>query len=418
MMKSSMKLGNRVESRRNKHRLDKISNLPDELLVIILSFLPTWYGVRTSILSRRWRYLFTLTDCLYFDDEPFKHRGPIMRIEMVDSRRFENFVYKVLELHKISPIRKFSLVCRAIYSYVHLNAWVKHAIQKEVQEIHYHYDIYEGELPYDLITCKTLVKLSVIGYKHHGIKIPKSSWLPNLKILHLNSVRFGDDYRSTKSDYHSTERLLSSCEFLEELTLDNCVLSTKGHVTISLGQLKVLKIKQCSVENGFFEIEAPKLAYLTYYSTVGVKIVPLWKYSCSLVKTELHLYSSADDRDILRDVAYKTTELHFVADYIREGLYHRCLFSKPPQNESLLPFSCNAKVIEVNDFCGYDGSSLLLLGHLLRNARVLKKLIVRKCHGFDDMEKARQLSKDLLMLPRASSDCSMLVLNYNGVTSS
>ncbi|XP_074271841.1 putative F-box/LRR-repeat protein At3g58880 [Silene latifolia] len=226
-MKSSMKpLGNGIESRRNKRRLDKISNLPDELLVLILSFLPTWYGVRTSILSRRWRYLFTLTDCLYFDDEPFKRRG--------DRRRFENFVYKVLELHKISPIRKFSLVRRATYSKLHLNAWVKHAIQNGVQEIHYHYDVDERELPYDLITCKTLVKLSVIGYKRHGIKIPKSSWLSNLKILHLNSVRFGDDYHSTESDYHSTERLLSSCEFLEELTLNNCVLSTKGHVEYTI----------------------------------------------------------------------------------------------------------------------------------------------------------------------------------------
>ncbi|XP_074273915.1 putative F-box/LRR-repeat protein At5g15620 [Silene latifolia] len=188
-------------------------------------------------------------------------------------------------------------------------------------------------------------------------------------------------------------------------------------------------------------------------------------------KSNLHSSNNQDtkdDRDILRDVAYKTTELHLVSDYtieclltighmgqvpdfpclsklrsfyfsydswkyvtsvldkspqletivFQEGLYHRCLFSKPPQNESLLPFSCNAKVIEVNDICGYDGSSLLLLGHLLKNARVLKKLIVRKCHGFDDMEEARQLSKDLLMLPRASSDCSMLVLNYKGVTSS
>ncbi|XP_074271919.1 F-box/LRR-repeat protein At3g59190-like [Silene latifolia] len=430
-MESSMKLGNNVKGQRNKRRLDKISNLPDELLVLILSFLPTWYAVRTSIISRRWRYLFTLTDCLSFDDTPC-FRGAITTVNTAGTRRFENFVYKVLELHQMSPIKKFSLVCIATYDKSHLNAWVKYAIQKGVQELQY--KVYECELPYDLVMCKTLVKLEMRLCVHRSIQIPPSSWLPSLKILHLNFVRFGD--------YHSTERLLSSCEFLEELTLKNCALYTRGHVTISLGQLKVLIIKNCNVSNGFFEIEAPNLAYLIYDSIAGVKIVPLWKHSCSLVEAKLHFDCHADDsrsledhRDILRAAAFKTTELHLrpnsveclfmignmeqVPDFPSLTRLHLSYFSydswknvksvldkspqletivftadlhdcdrrssAPPPSESLLPFSCHAKVIdEVNHLCGHERSSLLLLGHFLKNARVMKKLIVRKCHGFDD----------------------------------
>ncbi|KAK8514939.1 hypothetical protein V6N12_001104 [Hibiscus sabdariffa] len=36
-----------------------LDNLPDPILCHILSFLPARDAVRTSILSRRWRYLFT-----------------------------------------------------------------------------------------------------------------------------------------------------------------------------------------------------------------------------------------------------------------------------------------------------------------------------------------------------------------------
>ncbi|XP_074273914.1 F-box/LRR-repeat protein At3g59190-like [Silene latifolia] len=313
-MESSMKYGNDVESQKNMRSLDKINNLPDELLVLILSFLPTWYAVRTSILSRRWRYLFTLTDCLSFDDAPcIKYRDDIKTNEPASKKMFKKFVYEFLKVHKKSPIRKFSLVCQYTYNKSDLNTWVKHVVERGVQEVHYHVD--KNELSDDLVMCETLVNLKVEGYfLYHNMQIPLSSWLPSLKILHLNLVRFIDD--------HSFERLLSSCEFLEELTLDFCVLYTKDHVTISLGQLKVLKITHCYVRKGFFEIEAPKLAYLTYYSIVGVKIVPLWKYSCSLVKAELHFDSQAndrsfeDDRDILRGAAHKTTELHLLYDSV------------------------------------------------------------------------------------------------------
>ncbi|XP_074271842.1 F-box/LRR-repeat protein At3g59190-like [Silene latifolia] len=303
-MTSSMKLGTDVDDRRSKPRLDRISNLPDELLVLILSFLPTRYAVRTSILSRRWQYLFTLTDCLSFDDAPW----------YASKRSFEKFVNKVLELHQMSPIRKFSLVCRGSYNESHLNAWVKHAIQKGVEEFHYQVNKYE--LPDVFAMCKTLVKLKVIGCTCRVPRFSLSSGLPNLKILHLKHVRFDDN--------HETKRLLSKCEFLEELTLDNCGLYARGHVTISIGQLKMLRIKYSNVKNGILKIEAPNLAYLTYYSVVGVKIVPLWKKSCSLVEAKLRFSyssdtyrSSEDDHDLLRDVAYKTTELHLLSKSVQ-----------------------------------------------------------------------------------------------------
>ncbi|KAG7574328.1 Glycosyl transferase family 1 [Arabidopsis suecica] len=46
--------------------LDSISSLPDEILQVILAFIPTKLAIRTSILSRRWRHVWSDTPSLSF----------------------------------------------------------------------------------------------------------------------------------------------------------------------------------------------------------------------------------------------------------------------------------------------------------------------------------------------------------------
>ncbi|XP_074273930.1 F-box/LRR-repeat protein At4g14103-like [Silene latifolia] len=454
-MKSSRKLGEHVEDRRGiRSCIDRISGLPDELLGHMLSFLPTKCAVSTSILSTRWRYLFTLTDRLSFDDDDassFANPEGSWEIELARKKCFKKFVYKVLELHQVSFIKKFSLIRQRTYNKSHLNAWISNVVQKGVEEIHYRVSIPEDGLPDALLLCETLVRLKIKGQRGYGIlhiKIPLSASLPSLKILYLGHVTF--------AGYDSIRRLFSSCELLEDLTLNSCDLDRTGHVIISFGVLKVLTIYDCSFNYGLFEIDAPNLAYLTYKCNTGVKIIPSWKYSCSLVKAELHFIyfvqafvkpSRKYDRAIFEDAAYKTTELRLLHDSIEcllkqgyvkkmpdfpnlsrlhlcrfpyeswkyvtslldkspqlktvifeQGLHRNCRPVSPP-SESLTPFSCHVEVIEVRNFCGH-GVSLLLLGHLLRNAGALKKLIVHRYYS----AKLLQM-RDLLILPRASSDC-------------
>ncbi|KAI7742257.1 hypothetical protein M8C21_033990, partial [Ambrosia artemisiifolia] len=73
---------------------DRLSNLPEDTLSHILSLMPTKFAVRTSILSKRWRYTWMLVTNLYFDD-----------IHPVYNKKvLSKFVDRVMENCKLSQL--------------------------------------------------------------------------------------------------------------------------------------------------------------------------------------------------------------------------------------------------------------------------------------------------------------------------
>ncbi|XP_074305274.1 F-box/LRR-repeat protein At3g59190-like [Silene latifolia] len=317
-MRPPMNLGRHLEDPISGNCLDRISSLPDELLGHMLSFLPTTFAVTTSILSTRWRYLFTLTTCLSFEDKSLVARHKKLEV----SRRFKKYVDHILELHQISPIKKFSLVCHDTYHDSDLNRWFTYVLQKGVEEFHYKLDRQTDCVPnHDgFFTCETLMSLKMMGSRdreYYKIEIPRSPSLPKLKILHLDNIIF--------FDFESIERLFSSCELLEKLTLKYCKCDIGGHALHRTGILKELTINCCSFLLGTFEIDAPNLVYLKYKSNIGVRIIPSWKNSCSFEKASLTFSCSADDsaakvdlnREILEAAAYKAVKISFEMDSLQ-----------------------------------------------------------------------------------------------------
>ncbi|KAK9733884.1 hypothetical protein RND81_04G098700 [Saponaria officinalis] len=315
-MRRPRKRGKHVEDPISGNCLDRISSLPDKLLGHVLSFLPTRLAVITSILSTRWRYLFTLTTCLSFDDQiSYVDQEPNEIIEA--TRCFNEFVDKVVKLHQISPIKKFSLVCHGTYDKSDLNRWLTNALQKGVQELSYErYGSIDRVSDHDsLFMCETLVSLKMKDPGYNTIKFPQSARLPKLKILHLDWILF--------FDFNSMEKLFSGCQLLEELTLKCCGCHTDGHAFHRTEILKVLTVKSCNFTWGTFEIDAPNLVYLRYSSSTGVRIFPSWKSSCSFDKAKLHLDYNYDkdsvkyDRELLKAAAYKVTKLRFMNNSVQ-----------------------------------------------------------------------------------------------------
>eukprot|EP00268_Persea_americana_P042531 TRINITY_DN4258_c0_g3_i2.p1 TRINITY_DN4258_c0_g3~~TRINITY_DN4258_c0_g3_i2.p1 ORF type:complete len:546 (+),score=77.48 TRINITY_DN4258_c0_g3_i2:73-1710(+) len=291
--------------------IDRISSLPDALLLHILSFLDVCQAIRSGILSSRWRVLWTSISSLDFNQYQFKgYKGfdplddleeegdPYQRHNLLynefdydeddddddnddggdadggdsasdNADEFIKFVERSLLLHGAPKINKFSLTCdyRKKLEYF-IDGWILAATRKDVKEFYleFPYSIDDSySLPCWLLKCGSLISLSLDGCL---VGVPKSVYLSSLLSLSLYSIRM---------EVGSIPALLSGCPMLEELVLDKCSISS-GRLRIlpssssTALRLKRLKVVFCSNQSGNeigLEVEAPNLEFLSLF---GVKI--------------------------------------------------------------------------------------------------------------------------------------------------
>ncbi|XVE91721.1 hypothetical protein REPUB_Repub01dG0035300 [Reevesia pubescens] len=105
---------------------DIISNLPENIIENILARLSIRDVVRTSILSRNWRYNWSTLPDLIFDakcinDSTF-YSDPALLV--MDEDKLVKVIYRILCQHN-GPINKFSLSVRSMRSYSDIDQWVK-----------------------------------------------------------------------------------------------------------------------------------------------------------------------------------------------------------------------------------------------------------------------------------------------------
>ncbi|XVF78338.1 hypothetical protein PTKIN_Ptkin14bG0124400 [Pterospermum kingtungense] len=112
---------------------DKISDLPDELILHVLSFAPTKQAVATSILSKRWHHLWTLVPILDFEELPLPHCSDIL---MQIQQKLFQFVSNVLKRNKSASLGKFRLKCCPCYiDPSPIAKWISPATARGLQEV-------------------------------------------------------------------------------------------------------------------------------------------------------------------------------------------------------------------------------------------------------------------------------------------
>ncbi|KAL8041804.1 hypothetical protein ABFX02_09G007600 [Erythranthe guttata] len=123
--------------------VDRLSVLPDDLLVYILSFLSLKEATMTSILSSRWRYLWTFIPKLDFNGKEL-----LVKVELSEGKRevklfkkkrlaYVEWVNHVLALHKYnSNVEEFKLFFPL--DKVHkksIGKWIQYALAGKVQRL-------------------------------------------------------------------------------------------------------------------------------------------------------------------------------------------------------------------------------------------------------------------------------------------
>lgn len=208
---------------------DKISTLPEEVLIYILSLMSTRDAFRTSLLSSRWENLWASVPNLSFCPTDGNTEG--WTIEDLNPV-YMNFIDRILLLHN-SDINKFHLNCTPQIDSFRVHAWINTVVKRNVREITFSTVYGENQpFPISLFTCKTLEILKLDIYLH--LNVPSTVHFPCLKVLHVTLTAPSKDL---------TEKLFCSSPVLEELKF--IVLGDSGKLIYNIfsPSLKKLSIE-------------------------------------------------------------------------------------------------------------------------------------------------------------------------------
>ncbi|XVF70568.1 hypothetical protein PTKIN_Ptkin11bG0172400 [Pterospermum kingtungense] len=239
--------------------IDRLSNLPDEVICRIISLLTIKEIVKTSILSKRWRPLYTLISTLNIDDSN--------ESRYYKCNNFMNLVDRVIFSRKSDTgLDNFSLKCGQAVDAFRVNGWIQYALWHGVRELTL--KIWQkafNALPSVVFTCKTLVTLRLELHYGFILRVPMNCRLPSLKLLHVAWFIFsGDD---------SVRRLISSCLSLEELIVQECQFQYINKFTVcnpALKRLTISSYEDADISKKYeIVINTPSLVYFKYRHSVA-----------------------------------------------------------------------------------------------------------------------------------------------------
>ena len=250
---------------RRSPRGDKISEFPDELLLKILSFLPSKDVVATSAISKRWKSLWKEVKTFRYDDS-----YPL------------TFNMFALFIRSRSSVDILQLKLNPGFSRTNINPLVKDAVARSLRELRIEMLYISFELPqclyfYPQLETLILEKLSLVD-------IPSNVSLIGVKKLHLLSVRFSSDESVTK--------LLSICPLLEDLVVRRSTYTNVMVFTIDVPTLKCLSIDNTSGKSRpegvhGFVINAPSLRCFSIKDTFSNYV--RFGYMPELVKASVNI---------------------------------------------------------------------------------------------------------------------------------
>ncbi|KAL1195187.1 putative FBD-associated F-box protein [Cardamine amara subsp. amara] len=291
----------------------KISDLSDELLVKILSYLPTKVAVSTSVLSKQWEFLWMWSPKLVYSDY-----SDINDSNSSSLLRYRDFIAKHLPLHR-APIIE-SLLLRFHGGSVQpddIKSWAGIAVSRCVRELNIDCYYFPKEpailLPISLYTCKSLVTLKLEGIQIL-VDVPRMVCLPSLKTLHLHTVKYSNE--------DSLRLLLSYCPVLEDLSIDQDNNDQLGAVVVilpSLLRLSLIIDSYCSSDG--YVIVTPSLKYLKVSDNRNSPSSYLIEHMPELEEADIYVNSSPE-KLLVSITSVKRLTLHVRFNEDLEPVYH------------------------------------------------------------------------------------------------
>ncbi|XP_065859936.1 FBD-associated F-box protein At4g10400-like [Euphorbia lathyris] len=321
--------------------VDGISKLPDEILVQILSHLRTKEAVATSILSKRWEYLWTSTSNLDFSDHfltSYQNEIDLKQKSLI----FKRYVDTAIFYHGTSILQRCQMTFHTKYFSDNIYTWICALITCNIKELRlFDYSLTAQQLPWRLFTCKSLVVLKIYG--SFVLDLPTYVCFPSLRVLNLVYVMLVDDA--------SMHKLLSSCPVLEKLLI---VIGKNDFVrvlNISIPSLRKLIIHS-EVQDSRIEINTPCLEYLRHRVVFGNS-------------SSVNLLSSLIRAELFGNV---NINLLNAISQVRSLVLEKCFMQQLSINDTLPTFN-NLKKMKLHG--NFDWKLLLKILKLTPNLQVL-----------------------------------------------
>ncbi|PRQ52915.1 putative F-box domain, leucine-rich repeat domain, L domain-containing protein [Rosa chinensis] len=253
-----------------------LNDLPDEILLHILSFLPTLDAVNTSLISRRWRPLWSLVPSLNFSYHLFPPAPESDLNPTQDQAQFfAHFIDRALILRPDSPIQTFRLSFIFHQGYhVHVDSWIRCAVTR-LKARQLHLDFFIDDNYHDGDTWLYDFHLSLL--RHGCVEVLRLTrcfvTLPaNMSAMNLCSLRSIFIERIDLTD-QMVRDLISGCPNLEDLELRSCVGLKNLNICSNRIKKLALGYDYDSESKQSIEIDCPNLCSLSFSDCSSAQFV-------------------------------------------------------------------------------------------------------------------------------------------------
>nr|VDD34785.1 unnamed protein product [Brassica oleracea] len=178
---------------------DFISSLPDAILHLILSSIPTKSAIRTSALSKRWRHVWSETPSLSIDSHRVVARSINKTLSTFSSPKVATFHLRTCLANRIQ----------------HVDTWIEFAVNRHAEKLSLEFRdtrVRDYDFP-DSFYANSTVKELLIESGSVVMKPKRDVSWTSLKSLSLSYCKLSDD---------ALVKILSGCPLLESLELMFC----------------------------------------------------------------------------------------------------------------------------------------------------------------------------------------------------
>lgn len=416
---------------------DRISNLSEDLINSILEYLPVQDAVRTSILSKKWRYTWTKMRALVFNEQFFKRFG---KNGAFGHNGFVRIINHVIFFHN-GPVSKFGLYIPNVIldSFQEIDQWLLFLSRNSVQELNLINSNRYYKLPSYVSSCK---ELRIFRLENCIFKPPHDlQEFLHLKNLYLSKIDFGANSYGTLFNLPELEELMlvtctNVCNFnIKAKRLQRLVVITYPPDAILLPSFQITcLITLCLVSyirEGFQQVDRTNLTRMLscLRNIIDLSVDGFYVKFFIADKTPKQLPHSLKRLELININFCDLDQLHGAIFLLQNSPNLNLLrvFQLPSLGRYVMQFDVEStsnylctldslnqtlkqlRTIEILDVEGLR-PEMLFIKLLLTHSSSLEKMTIRPSADADT-HKRLNIAMDVMRFPRASPKAEMLYLD-------